>query len=198
MPSKKERTREFILDRVSPVLNRNGYAGTSMSDIVKVTGLTKGSVYGNFENKEELALQAFNHNIKKVMNVLTAKVDPIKSPVGKLKGITAFYRRYYDLTYDFGGCPLVNIGVDANHQNPLLLNRVKDIIRKLHNRISEMIMAGIEAKELKRTLDPEVYSRRIFAMIEGSVFMSTTMKQPEYMQDMMDHIDHMIDSEMKC
>jgi TetR/AcrR family transcriptional repressor of nem operon len=36
-----------------------GYSGTSMSDITAATGLTKGSIYGNFENKDEVAIAAF-------------------------------------------------------------------------------------------------------------------------------------------
>ena len=30
-----------------------GYTGTSLSDIVDATGLTKGAIYGNFANKDE-------------------------------------------------------------------------------------------------------------------------------------------------
>ena len=66
MHSKAERTSQYILETVEPVFNRLGYASTSMAEITKVTGLTKGAVYGNFENKEELALSAFDYNIKRI------------------------------------------------------------------------------------------------------------------------------------
>jgi len=43
-----------------------------MSDLTSATGLTKGALYGNFKNKEELAFLAFKFNVDRVVN-------PIKS-----------------------------------------------------------------------------------------------------------------------
>ncbi|WP_144916166.1 TetR/AcrR family transcriptional regulator [Mucilaginibacter frigoritolerans] len=39
-------TRDFILQKVAPLFNKKGYAGTSLSDLTDATGLTKG---GNSE-----------------------------------------------------------------------------------------------------------------------------------------------------
>ena len=60
--TKAERTRNFIIEKTAEIFNRKGYAGTSMSDITEATGLTKGSIYGNFENKEDVALAVFEYN----------------------------------------------------------------------------------------------------------------------------------------
>jgi len=58
-------TSDFILQRVAPIFNKQGYVGTSLSDLTEVTGLTKGAIYFNFKNKEELAVKAFKFNVKK-------------------------------------------------------------------------------------------------------------------------------------
>ena len=55
MLSKAERTSQHILETAAPVFNRLGYASTSMAEITKATGLTKGAIYGNFENKREIS-----------------------------------------------------------------------------------------------------------------------------------------------
>ena len=60
MPSKAQRTAQFIIEKAAPLFNTRGYAGTSMNDITRATGLTKGAIYGNFDNKEEIAIAAFN------------------------------------------------------------------------------------------------------------------------------------------
>src|ERR1700722_8888899 len=64
--SKAERTRQFIIEKTAPIFNKKGYAGTSLSDITAATGLTKGSIYGNFADKDEVALAAFDYNIGKL------------------------------------------------------------------------------------------------------------------------------------
>ncbi len=54
--SKAERTRKFIVERTAPIFNMKGYSGTSLTDLTAATGLTKGSIYGNFENKDDVAI----------------------------------------------------------------------------------------------------------------------------------------------
>ena len=49
MATKAEKTKEYIIATSAPIFNKQGYAGTSMSDITKATGLTKGVLYGNFK-----------------------------------------------------------------------------------------------------------------------------------------------------
>ena len=53
--SRSEKTRQLIIETAAPIFNKKGYAGTSLSDLTQATGLTKGSIYGNFKNKDEVA-----------------------------------------------------------------------------------------------------------------------------------------------
>lgn len=54
-----EGTRRCILDEAALAFARNGYAGTSLNDVIKATGLTKGAFYFHFPSKEALALEVF-------------------------------------------------------------------------------------------------------------------------------------------
>ena len=54
MSTKSFETKQYILEKIAPIFNKNGYAGTSLSDVTKATGLTKGAIYGNFKDKEEI------------------------------------------------------------------------------------------------------------------------------------------------
>lgn len=54
-----EGTRRCILDEASLAFARNGYAGTSLNDVIAATGLTKGAFYFHFPSKEALALEVF-------------------------------------------------------------------------------------------------------------------------------------------
>jgi AcrR family transcriptional regulator len=64
--SKAEKTRQFIIEQTAELFNKKGYAGTSLSDITSATGLTKGSIYGNFENKDEVAKEVYLYNSKRL------------------------------------------------------------------------------------------------------------------------------------
>lgn len=196
MAGKAEQTTQFILETVAPVFNKFGYAATSMSEITKATKLTKGAIYGNFDSKEDLALQAFNYNVRKVIGLVAEKMNAVESPTEKLFAMTEFYRSYYHLTKKYGGCPLLNVGVDSAHQNPVLLKRVREIVHKLQKNIAEIIRAGVKAKEFRKDVEPEVLALRYISLVEGGVYMSTLMEDGRHLRDMMDHIDSCIQKEL--
>jgi AcrR family transcriptional regulator len=194
---KAEITTEHIIRTVAPVFNKKGYSGTSMTDITKATGLTKGAIYGNFLDKNELAVKAFVHNVNVVANKIEEAIAPHKTALDKLLAISSFYKDYYEFTYQFGGCPILNVGIDANHQNPELMGKVKKVIHKLQENMTAIIEHGKFTGELKPKVDAALYSRRIFSMIEGGIFTATMLKDKTYMEDLTVAIDHLILTELK-
>ncbi|WP_459209207.1 TetR/AcrR family transcriptional regulator [Aquimarina rhabdastrellae] len=196
MPSKAAQTTEFIVATVAPIFNKYGYAATSMSDITKATKLTKGAIYGNFKNKEELALAAFNYSIKRIVTAIEKHQSKGKSPLEKLYLLIDFYRTYYNYSDTYGGCPILNIGVDANHQMIQLHQRIQYVINKLQQAIANFIEAGKTTNEIKKEVDASHYASLFFSMIEGAVFMTFTMQDEQYLTRTMDHIDTLIKKEL--
>ena len=197
MITKSELTRQYILRTVAPIFNKNGYAATTMSDLTSATGLTKGAIYGNFKNKEELAYAAFKYIVKSLMSPLSKHLALSDSPIQKLFLITDFYRNYYPFSKQLGGCPVLNIGVDANNSNSALLKKVRDVIQRIQDQLCAIIENGIEAAEISSEINAMQYAKRIDTMIQGAVFMTYTMDDEFYMKDMMNQIDQMIHKELK-
>ncbi len=192
MHGKAEQTTQFIIKSVAPIFNKNGYYGTSMSDITSATGLTKGAIYGNFKNKEDLAFAAFEYNVKLVVEKIKSELAPIHSPLNQLRALFQFYRNYREHTNCIGGCPIINIGVDANHQNSVLLSKVQEVIKKLQYYIEKMIVSAQDVGEIGVKIDPRREAKRIFSLIEGSIFMTVTMNDDTYIAEMMDHLDQLL------
>jgi len=197
MTTKAELTAQFILETVAPIFNKKGYTATSLSDLTTATGLTKGAIYGNFKNKEALSLKAFNYNVRFVINQIKVIFDEIDCPLEKLKAITNFYRTYNKQTLPLGGCPVLNVGIDSNNTNPELFERAKDIAKKLTDSITAIILEGQARQIINSEIDPSLYGGRIFSFIEGSIFTSVLLKDDKYLIDMMEHIDDMINNELK-
>ncbi|GAA4970233.1 TetR/AcrR family transcriptional regulator [Algibacter aquimarinus] len=197
MTTKAELTSKYILETVAPIFNKNGYAATSISDITMATGLTKGSIYGNFKNKEELAIASFKFTIKNMMNVINSHISKGDSPIKKLFLITDFYRNYYDYSKKLGGCPVLNIGVDANNQNSLLLQKVRQVIERIQDQVATLIEDGIEIGEISTEVNAMHFAKRLDTMIQGAIFMTYTMDDDIYLKDTMDTIDRIIVNELK-
>jgi AcrR family transcriptional regulator len=126
--TKSEETKKYIIQIAAPIFNKYGYAATSMSQLTNATGLTKGAIYGNFKNKEELAVKAFRYNIKLLMQGIKDQLSEVHTSLQKLQTIVHFYKDYYEYSKKLGGCPILNVGVDANNKNDLLSENVKIIM----------------------------------------------------------------------
>jgi AcrR family transcriptional regulator len=198
MLTKADYTKQFILQTVAPIFNKNGYAATSMSDITSATGLTKGAIYGNFKNKEELSIAAFKFTVKNMMSRISKHLELSDSPIQKLLLISDFYRNYYEFSKQLGGCPVLNIGVDANNQNSLLLAKVREVIERIQDQVATIIENGIEAGEISTDINAMQYAKRLDTLIQGAIFMTYTMDDEFYMKDTMNQIDQIIHNEMKA
>ena len=196
MRTKSEHTTQYILETVAPIFNKNGYAATSISDITKATGLTKGAIYGNFKNKEDLAIASFKYNVKHLMKQIAKHLEMSNSPLQKLYLISDFYKNYYTYSKQLGGCPVINIGVDANNQNTKLLQKVRVVIEKIQDQLANIIEDGIALGEISSEINAMQYAKRMDTMIQGAVFMTYTMNDEFYMKDTMTQIDHMIQTEL--
>ena len=53
---KKAQTRERLIEAAARVFAEKGFATTSLDEVADAAGLTKGAVYSNFENKEDLVV----------------------------------------------------------------------------------------------------------------------------------------------
>jgi len=196
MLTKSELTSKYIIETVAPIFNKKGYAATSMSDITNATNLTKGAIYGNFENKEALAIAAFHKNVNDLLKRVAIHQEQSKSPLQKLYLITDFYRNYYDFSKELGGCPILNIGVDANNQDTALLAEVRNVINKTQHHIAKLVDWGIEVGEIKQTINSQKFAKQLYSRIQGAIFMTYTMDDSAYLHQTMNELDSFIKSEI--
>lgn len=192
-----DNTSEYIIEKIAPVFNKQGYAGTSLSDLNKVTNLTKGALYCNFKNKEELALKSFRHNLRKVMSPLRSILKKQKNSIDKLNALTNYYRNYYELGKDRGGCPILNVGIDTKYNNTALFEEVKKETKKIIYGLSVIIQNGIDNNEIINNIDSASCARNIYSMIEGAIFLSFTQDNKEYLDNILQHIDTSIINRIK-
>ncbi|QLE00049.1 TetR/AcrR family transcriptional regulator [Galbibacter sp. BG1] len=197
MTTKAEKTTQFIIKTVAPIFNKKGYSATSLSDITKATGLTKGAIYGNFKNKEELALHVFEYNSNVITSRIEQYMDKGSTPLERLLYLVRFYKNYYDFTSNFGGCPIVNTGVDAYNMFPELLVKVQETIHKIEGYMSAEIEEGKRIGEIRNTINGDVYSKRFFSLINGAIFMSQTTHNKSYTTDCVNVIIDTINQRFK-
>ncbi|WP_047415441.1 TetR/AcrR family transcriptional regulator [Cellulophaga sp. Hel_I_12] len=197
MTTKAEKTTAFIIRTVAPIFNKLGYVGTSMSDLTEATGLTKGALYGNFENKEALALAAFEFNSKRLLAALEERLAIQGSSLEKLFNLTNFYRHYNEFTEAMGGCPVLNVGVDAKNNNAILLSAAKETIKIIEGKIALVLENGVNNNEIKLPVAPLQFAKQMYTMIQGAVSMATITDDHKYLLNTITYLEHLIKYEIK-
>ncbi len=197
MPTKADRTKQFIIEKVAPLFNKHGYAATSLFNITEATGLTKGAIYGNFINKESLALAAYQYNSHNLISQLGKVIQSKTHPLEKLSAFTNFYKNYRQFTTPIGGCPILNVGVDALENNSALSDSVKETIKLLEKMVTKVLTNGIENEIIHVRVLPAQFSKQLITMLQGAVSMSSITGDYKYLTNTVMYLDQLIIREIK-
>jgi TetR/AcrR family transcriptional repressor of nem operon len=195
--SKAENTRQFIIERSAPIFNRKGYAGTSLTDLIEATGLTKGSIYGNFENKDAVAVAVYEYNIKALRKRIAAFVDKPVSATEKLIAFTEYYRTNYKALQERGGCPIQNASIEADDNLSFLKKHVQQSIRNWVRDIAHIIEEGQKKGEFKKNIDATEYAFTIISVLEGGIMLFKIMNDQKALYAALDRIIRIVQTEIK-
>ena len=192
MLSKSDRTKLFIIEKSAPIFNKRGYAATSMADIQQATGLAKGGIYGNFKNKDEIALEAFDYSFNKLREALRFNIRQEVTSFGKLNAILEFYHNYSVSPVVEGGCVLMNTAIDTDDSIPFLKERARQGLKEMLGSLKHIIEKGIEHGEFSKKLNPLNEAELIFATIEGGIMMSKLSDSPDILNRLLENLKKQI------
>jgi TetR/AcrR family transcriptional regulator, transcriptional repressor for nem operon len=190
--SKAEQTKAFIIEKVAPIFNMKGYAGTSLTDMTEATGLTKGSIYGNFANKDEVALAVFDYHLQKIRSIISAEMSRHSTAKEQLLAYIYVYTNFLKFPFPEGGCPILNTAIEADDTHPALRKKAADAIQGWKAQIVRLLQKGIENKEFTAPMDPEQVAITIIAMIEGGIMVSKLTGKLNYRNAVMQSVEKLV------
>jgi AcrR family transcriptional regulator len=138
-----------------------GLAGARLDDIAKRAGLSKGTIYLYFPNKEELFREM-------VRSTVVSHIEESERQVGETSStatetLIGFMRRYWTFIRSPGFASLFRL-IHAEIQNHPDLARfyAEEVVSRGHRLIASIISRGIESGEF-RDVDPMVAARMLTA-----------------------------------
>lgn len=190
--SKADRTKQYIVEKTAPVFNTKGYAGTSINDLMNATGLSKGSIYGNFENKDEVALAAFDYNFGKVVTYIRQNTLDRTGCIDKLLVYPETYRNLFTLPFLEAGCPLLNTSAEADDTHPLLREKAVKALKLWKSSVELLVKKGIENNEIKPDTHTSEFAAILMSLIEGAVMQAKLTGQLTELNFSMNFLERMI------
>ena len=183
--SKADKTKELIIERTAGIFNTKGFAGTSLTDMTDVTGLTKGSIYGNFKNKDEVAIEAFKFNLQTMNDLFSSEMAKKDTFRDKLLVYCEVVGEFSESKFPIGGCPILNTAVESDDTHPELKRRAQKALLGWKDKIVLLLKSGMEMGEFRNGLNPEQIAVTILALLEGAIMIRKVTDNQEYIKMIM-------------
>lgn len=167
-------TKERIINQSLALFNKFGYKGTSISDLMNASNLEKGGIYRHFESKDQILEDALQLYLSRIESRLRKATEGIHSPKERLKEIIKSFVRISEYPIVPGGCFIMNMAVDTDHQesgpHPLVVLSFK----KWEKLFISEINNGIKAGEFRNNIDAKSFAAIAICSIEGSIVLSSS------------------------
>ncbi|HTR77626.1 MAG TPA: TetR/AcrR family transcriptional regulator [Gemmatimonadaceae bacterium] len=156
----KERPKQ-IVDAALAVFGEHGLAAARLDDIAKRAGLSKGTIYLYFSNKEELFQEVVRQTIARLFE--RGEHDLSTTQRSATETLRRFIREYWSFIRSPEFAPLFRLIHGELYNFPDLVRfYVAEVITPARRLLTGMIRRGIESGEF-RSVDPEVAARMLTA-----------------------------------
>lgn len=187
--SDREQTRKDIIEKSAEVFNKRGYLSTSIKTIEELTGLSRGSIYGNFNSKEEVALEVFRYNFRLLFADIEEMIVTATTAKDKLLAYVYYYRQNYHKISDRGGCPLLNASIDVDDTNPALMAKTVQYVKVWEKTVTNIIEEGRQAGEWNQEINIQAFFSKFAGLIQGGVFLAKTTGVDSYLFNNLDSLE---------
>lgn len=175
------RPREFdegaAIDAVMRTFWRNGYAATSMNDLVEATGLSRSTIYNSFGGKKAL----FALSLKEYRRITTKSVAMISRTTDVRSSLRALLLSIVDdelSDHEGFGCFAANSSLEISGRDPELSALVAQHFERLESGLLRLLKYGQKGGEISSDRDCQTLSRYFVAVIQGLRVVSKGLPAP--------------------
>lgn len=150
-----------IIDAALDVFGKKGLAKTRLEDIAARAGVSKGTIYLYFENKDALFKEMIRETAIAAIERGEQRTESGGSPADQLRAVM---ERYWEFVRTPAFSTIHRLVIGELHQFPDLARFYADeVISRGMNLITGIVRRGIEAGEFRET-DPAAAARMLVAL----------------------------------
>ena len=185
--TKKQPTREKLLDITFEEVYVHGYTATSVDTILKKAGIPKGSMYHHFKGKKELVLAMVKERLfPKMDNFFCYEKKEGRSIMDGFRDTFISISRNKPLvTY---GCPLYRLMVELSATDSEFDTLLTSKATQMKEGIQSLLLTGIEIGEFNDTLDSETFSAYMLNAGWGILSISPSLSSSKHYLEQSNYI----------
>jgi len=164
---RRQQTRDYLLKAAEQVFAERGFHGASLDEVAAVAGFTKGAVYSNFKNKEDLFLALLESRYEHDMEAVRATLEsPEGPPEAHLGDFASLLREQFET----GGDAWVTLDLEFSlyaKRNPDVLEKLAAFRRADIESIGAIIEAERKRQDIEGSEPAEHAARVVVALMRG-------------------------------
>ncbi len=164
---RRQQTREYLLQAAAQVFAERGFHGASLDEVAAAAGFTKGAVYSNFKNKEDLFLALLEAAREREMDALHATLEASDiPPEARLPDFVTLIR---DQTKDLGDNWDILYQEFALYamRNPAAREKLAEFDAASISEVADLISAERAREGFEPLPNPEHLAKIIVALFHG-------------------------------
>ncbi|MGI8766687.1 MAG: TetR/AcrR family transcriptional regulator [Gemmatimonadaceae bacterium] len=171
-----------ILQAALEVFDEHGLAGARLEDIAKRAGVSKGTIYLYFPNKEELFREMVRSTVVEAI-VAGEQIPEVGTAVDQL---TTFMRGYWGFVRTPAFAVIYRVAVSELHQFPDLVEfYVGEVMLRTQQLLARIISRGVSGGEF-RSQDPTVAARMLTSLFSTNAMWCSKRNFFPHMRDRSD------------
>ena len=161
------------LDAAMTVFWERGYQGASMTDLVRATGLQKGSLYKAFDDKHDLFMKSLGRYLERGLGELDSVLSGAASPkAGLKKWLDAMVVERSCSGDQRVGCFAVNSVVELGVGDESVRRQLEGHFARMRHMLGDVIRRGQEQGELRDDHSAAVLSDFVISVACGLLALS--------------------------
>ena len=185
-PAEFDRSR--VLRRAMQIFWRKGYNATSMKDLINVTGLQPGSLYGAFGSKRSLFLESLEVYYQLNLAGLNKRLVGDRSPIERIRA--AFERIIEQSVEDTHnkGCMMVNTSLEMPVEDEEIKRRLGEMFKSIENKLEDVIREAQALNQISKDKDPKALAHTLLLGMHGLRVSCKTQTKPKTLYKSVDSL----------
>lgn len=170
-------TREKIVQAAFEEIHAHGFQATSMNEIIKRAGTTKGALYHHFKSKTELGYAVIDEVIRPLMK--ERWLDPLDksdNPIDALIDCMAELIKSTPKQAVIKGCPVANLAHEMSGIDEGFRLKLNAVLKAWQDGLSEAFSAGIKNGYVRPDVNTDNVACFLVASIEGAIGLAKNSK----------------------
>ena len=163
---RSEETVNRIIQAALELFVRNGYHGTSISDITRKVGVTKGALYAHFNSKDEVLIRIIEEFEIRFIDELIRSVSELPgNALDKFHHAISFTSQFAAQNQDL--CVFLTFLTTELNADVDFEPALKNVYRTYQKFISQLVRQGVQQGLFKEELDPDLTGLSFVAVHDG-------------------------------